>query len=376
MMIDIVFASSLKISKKLLFYLLPAIIFILYVILNSLINVQFYGSYFNHVISYISSVLLFLIMPLWYYESFKLKYNYRQLLFWICFVTVFTCLYAISQFFLNNFFGINLDDYLYWPAVEISNTMALGMYFRTKSFFAEPGHFGLFLECFIPLIFWYFYKTKIIFNYMIKNILFFIIIIAFVLTISAASFFCLSTAFLIVWLINVKDIKNYSPKFLFKVMFFLGILYLIYFYTNSYFSVFDMIYTNSIDKLDSGSSQDRLSRLGIFFDIVNNMNVLDYFLGFGPNATVTLGYRSTVILLYPLVFIELGLLGFLFFAAILCGFIYYSFSLKGSIRFYTQVSLFSVLLHYLFISNYWYPYLWFLGVFIYLYNKLQPTIDS
>ena len=373
MMISIVFASHLKISKNLLLYLAPAIIFIFYIILNFIINVQFYNSFFNHVISYIVSALFFLIIPLWYFESFKLKHNIKSLLYWITLMVFFTCLYACSQFIFNNFFQINLDDYLYWPTEKISNTMALGFYFRTKGFFAEPGHFALFLECFIPVIYWFLYKTDIILNSILKNIIFLIIISAFILTISAAGFACLSLGFLIAVFFNINNLKKNLPKSFIKALLFLGILFLIYDYTDDYFSVYDIIYTNTIDKLDSGSSQDRMSRLVVFYDILNNMNIADYLFGHGPNATVSLGYSKdlTILLLYHLLFIELGLIGFLLFLAIIFIFISKSFLIKGKLRFYVQASLISVSLHYIFIGNYWYPYLWFLGIFIYLANKLQ-----
>ena len=375
MLTSIVFTSHLKIGKNLLLYLAPAIIFIFYVILNSIINVQFYNSFFNHVISYIVSALLFLIIPLWYFESFKLKYNIKSLLNWITLMVFFTCLYACSQFIFNNFFGINLDDYLYWPTQEISNTMALGFYFRTKGFFAEPGHFALFLECFIPVIYWYLYKTDIILNFILKNIIFLIIIAAFILTISAAGFACLLFGFLIAVFFSINNLKKKLPKSFIKALLFLGVIFLIYKYTDDYFSVFDIIYTNTIDKLYSGtgSSQDRMSRLVVFYDIVNNMNIADYLFGHGPNATVNLGYPKdlSILLLYHLLFIELGLIGFLLFLAIIFIFISKSFLIKGKLRFYVQASLISVSLHYIFIGNYWYPYLWFLGIFIYLANKLQ-----
>tara|TARA_B110000971_G_scaffold221202_1_gene267351 strand:+ start:5253 stop:6143 length:891 start_codon:yes stop_codon:yes gene_type:complete len=285
----------------------------------------------------------------------------------------FTCLYACSQFIFNNFFQINLDDYLYWPTEKISNTMALGFYFRTKGFFAEPGHFALFLECFIPVIYWFLYKTDIILNSILKNIIFLIIISAFILTISAAGFACLSLGFLIAVFFNINNLKKNLPKSFIKALLFLGILFLIYDYTDDYFSVYDIIYTNTIDKLDSGSSQDRMSRLVVFYDILNNMNIADYLFGHGPNATVSLGYSKdlTILLLYHLLFIELGLIGFLLFLAIIFIFISKSFLIKGKLRFYVQASLISVSLHYIFIGNYWYPYLWFLGIFIYLANKLQ-----
>ncbi len=151
-----------------------------------------------------------------------------------------------------------------------------------------------------------------------------------------------------------------------------------FYYTNSYFPVYDLVFTNSLEKLDSGSSDDRLNRLNVFLNIVDSMNIFDFFFGFGPNATVSLGYGElfTIVLLYPLVFVELGLFGLLSFGLIISYFIYYSFSLYGKIRFYIQVSLIAVLIHYLFIANYWYPYLWFLGIFIYLYPKLELKINS
>ena len=108
-------------------------------------------------------------------------------------------------------------------------------------------------------------------------------------------------------------------------------------------------------------------------DIVNNMNIIDYIIGHGPNATVSLGYPSelTILLLFPLLFVELGAIGILLFLSIVSVFLFKSVSIHGNVRFYVQASLISVLLHYVFISNYWYPYLWFLGIFIYLVRKLE-----
>ena len=373
MLLDIVLASRWKVSFRLLWYLAPALIFIFYVALNGLLNAQPYGSYVKHVISYLASPLLFLIVPMVYIDSFKLKYTINNLMFWITFMVFFTCLYACCQFIFNNFYGVNLDDFLYWPTEKISNTMALSSYFRTKGFFAEPGHFALFLECFIPIIFWFFYRKNIALSSMLKNIIFLIIVSAFVLTISAAGFACITLGAVIALGFNINSWNKYSLMPKRKSLLILAVVFGVGYYTNDYFSVFDIVYTNSIDKLDSGSSHDRLKRWEVVMDIVNNMNIIDYIIGHGPNATVSLGYPAelTILLLFPLLFVELGAIGILLFLSIVSVFLFKSVSIHGNVRFYVQASLISVLLHYVFISNYWYPYLWFLGILIYLVRKLE-----
>ena len=374
MLLEIIFANKFKISNVLFAYITPALIFIVYVLVNSIINLNFSGQFLNHVISYIVSALLFLIIPLLYFESFKLKYDINEFFSLISFMIFFTCLYAVLQFVFNNFFQINLDDYLHWPSKEVSNSLALG-YFRAKGFFAEPGHFALFLECFIPIIFWFFYRSKKIFNSFLKNITFLIIISSFVLTVSAAGFACLSLAFILVLLINFRNLSKYLPTSMTKILLFFVSAFLVFYLTNDYLNLVDVIYTNSLDKLTSsvGSTEDRTNRLVVFYAIVKNMNIIDYIFGHGPNATVLLGYPKnlTMILLYHLLFIELGIIGLFSFLSIIYVFFKKTYLINGKLRFFIQVSLISLLLHYIFIGNYWYPYLWFLGVLIYLVNKLN-----
>jgi O-antigen ligase len=286
----------------------------------------------------------------------------------------FTCLYACCQFILNNFYQINIDDFLYWPSQEVSNAMALGLYFRVKGFFAEPGHFAFFLEVMIPLIFWNLFA-----NYNgthPKNIFVFLIIItSFILTMSAAGWAFLTFGLIMSVICNMNLVLRVFWRYRYRVLSLITIVTLLLLFLSSYLPLYDMIIGNSLDKLDSDSASDRLSRWVAFKIVFSQMTFFDFLIGYGPNAMVNLDYPSwlTIILLYPLLFIELGLLGLALFLLIFVFVFIKSLKIGGSLRFFLQAGLFAALAHYTMISNYWYPYLWFLGVMVFYFAENHAT---
>lgn len=377
MAVYLVITKSLIISRKLYRYISIPLIFVVYIALNSLINVEFYISYWNHVISYVSSVLVFFVFPSLFLMSIKTGLSANNLLRVVTNMTVITSMYSVAQFFMNNFAGINLDDFLIWGTEDVSNTMALGNFYRAKGFFAEPGHFAFFLEIMLPLNMWYLFSSSQRFS--LKNIFYLLLLVtAFTLTMSAAGWAFLLFGLICAILTNLLTVIRAGRRFWLMITLVSLLMLSLIVCVNSYVPLYEMIIGNTLDKLDSGSAADRLSRWDAFIRVISQMNLLDMVFGYGPNAMVNLGYPSglTIILLYPLLYVELGLIGIVLFVSIFVFVFFKSIRINESLRFFAQMSLFSSLGHYSMISNYWYPYLWFLGVLIFFFVDPRNINDK
>ncbi len=357
-------------SKKVVFYILPSLIFCVYIIFNFLITDSHLLTSFLHSTSYISTVFLFFVIPVLYGYYFKNYINNKTIFLCIFIMVLYSSAYTVLQFISNNWFGINLDNYIYWPNVDVSNTMFLGNFYRAKGFAAEPGHYAFFLECFIPIVYYYLFVSEYSrLGRILKVSSFILIIISLLFTVSAAAFTIIPAAIITALIFNYRLIFKLTKSFLIKAAVIVLLVSLVIFLLKDFLPIYDMVFTNSLDKSDS--ADDRLYRLSLFKRLFSKADIFTAFFGYGPAVTAKLGLckTCTIVLLYPLLIIELGVLGFLLFLRIFFQFFQKSKTLDKNFIFFFQISLFSLYFHYFLISNYWYPYIWFLGAMPYLLEK-------
>jgi len=113
-----------------------------------------------------------------------------------------------------------------------------------------------------------------------------------------------------------------------------------------------------IGKLSSYSMQDRLSRLDSFSNFLNGNSL---FFGLSPGASPNASYNGqiTQLSIYPLILMEVGLVGFSFMCLFIVGRFVEVFRMNNSKYMFTALTaIFYVVINGLIISNYYYPAFW------------------
>jgi hypothetical protein len=369
---------QLYFTKRFLKYLAPVFIFCVYVVCDFVIAGAYYVKSAVHSFSYIAAVCFFFLIPILYGYYFKNLIKKRVVFNCLLGMVLFSSVYTVMQFILFNWYQINLDEFVYWPAVDIIDTKFLGKFYRAKGFAAEPAHFAFFLECFIPLIFYYlFVEKEIRLSPTIKTIIFSIIIISLLFTVSSAAFVVLPLAITVTFLLNFQYIGKLKIILNWRLLILIVIISFAIYWLNDILPIYDMVFTSSVDKLDSSSSEDRLARLAVVTKLYNEGNILTFLFGHGSAATMVLGLDefSTIVLLYPLLFTELGVFGLILFVVMIVNFFLAAKNLEKRLAFFYQMSLLCLVFHYFFISNYWYPYIWFLGVLPFIIPKAVSKVE-
>lgn len=368
LIISLVKKGKIYISKNLLLYVFPSFLFLLYLFFNLLITLSFEIASISHFFSYVFTIVLFFVTPMCFYHYYREKICIKRVFYFVYLMTFFSAVYACLQFGFKNWFHFDLDIFLHWPSSEISGATFLGVFYRAKGFAPEAGHFAFFLECFIPLIYYYLFVSKFCtLNFVTKVITFFITLVSFLFTVSAAAFVIVPVAIFISCLLNFNIFYNYTRKYFFLSLIVIGVVLSVVFILKDILPIYDMVFTSTFDKLDSVSSADRLSRMNLFGELTKRADVLTLLFGYGPAATTKLGYGdTTIVLLYPLLIVELGIVGSLFFIFVLGSFLLKMFCIKSKVKFFICISFFSLIFHYVFIANYWYPFIWFLGILIFI----------
>jgi hypothetical protein len=105
---------------------------------------------------------------------------------------------------------------------------------------------------------------------------------------------------------------------------------------------------------------------------------LDHILfGYGPSGFRVAGLNDAVISWYPTILFEAGLVGLIFLILHL-GVIFFVFmGIRSPVKPYLLMAYFCGLIHYYFIGDYWYPWIWFLMAFgIYLKLRERHDVDK
>lgn len=77
----------------------------------------------------------------------------------ISFSVFISSLFAIIEFLLVNFYGVNLENIIPRGTVEQYTPLASN-FIRARSFMEESGHFSLYLEIFVPITLAWFLNTR------------------------------------------------------------------------------------------------------------------------------------------------------------------------------------------------------------------------
>ncbi|GHB59227.1 O-antigen ligase family protein [Persicitalea jodogahamensis] len=348
-------------------------LFLLSVYLGFFLNQNHFksGKPFNHVIAYSYVVLInyYLIKNAYYHLCKKFGAGFISKSYAAIYFGIFiTCAFGIAEFWLKNIKGIDVDSYIPRPAVSEYEPLALTDFIRLRSFVEESGHLAYYIEVFAPIAIYFSRKKKYLFYPLVA-----VISACFLLTFSTAGWLISAFTYLILtiwyaefWKQRENTIVNYRKIF----RYLLGVGIVVSIFASNYnlvtyvSSALKEVVVYKIGR--SNSAEDRTARYLEGVNALAHSDLLRLSFGNGPAVYDTLQFhRGGTILLYLTIILESGLLGLSFFL-IFCALLFYkAMKLQNpQLRFVLLFALCSSFLHFLIISNYWYPWFWILAIII------------
>jgi hypothetical protein len=129
--------------------------------------------------------------------------------------------------------------------------------------------------------------------------------------------------------------------------------------------------------MDSNSFDDRQNRINFFYDNFSHLNFVHKLVGTGPAGYNILGFDefNAILSLFYSVTFELGWLGLLLFLLLFVYITYHAIKIRSIIGFFLIVAVISGIMHYYFISNFWYPWFWFIAAFTIFCSKHHYLLE-
>jgi hypothetical protein len=334
----------------------------------------------SHTVAYFVSFILFYItIKLTLFFINDKKKIYRRVLQLLTYTVLFSAIFANAESILNNFFGIDVNNYIPRPneGEEYYGALALGFLYRARGFAQESGHFTFMMELFFPVALYYMYFSGLCkWHKFFKALSVFCVFLSFIFAVSAASFIILPVSFLISAIFYMKMIFRYLRLHLTKFFIITISVTVITGILNYFFSFYTFISLSVLGKLSSGSYDDRQDRVEFFYENFSRFDLVKKLIGGGPAGFDILGYRQgySILSLYHSIAFELGLTGLLLITL----FMLYSFlnclAIKNRIGYFLMVAFISGVLHYFIVANFWYPWFWFITSLIIFYKENCPLI--
>jgi O-antigen ligase len=308
---------------------------------------------FNHFISYVAVVVLYLFVIR---SALHVSGLSRSTIFFTIFLGVFgASFYGLVEFVSKNFFDFGIDIYMHHSLVKEYQPTYLGYFIRVRSFVEESGHFALYLNTFLPLIvYWVFKAGRFLFGLTLLSIC----IGAYVVTFSAAAVFSVVISCLLVStfvLFNRPKSKRRlaTASGIFVVPLTVSCVAL------TQWTLVEPIVQKVL--LIGGGAQDRLTRWQQAFQWWVDSPLW----GIGPGgASIIEG--TGVVGWYLQVLSETGLIAFLVMVIFVLLVLRRILAINDGVKYAYLISFLACLIHYAVISNYWYPWLWCLIALIQL----------
>jgi hypothetical protein len=354
-------------------------LFTIITIFSFMVNGMGNSTSFNHTVAYTTTFLVFYgAVKFALFKPADKDWVFIQVLKGIAFVTFISALFANAEFISNNFFDHDLTQYIPRPGEDNDHyrPTAIGLFYRARSFSPEPGHFAYMLEMFTPVTIYYMYfsglcKWKAFF----KGSVVILIVSSFIFAVSTASFVIIPAAMLLATIIHFKKIttflKRQSTRFYISSAIITGITLFI----NYTFSISSLLLLSITDKKENGLDY-RQENINFFFQKFFSFDFTQQIVGAGPAGVNILGYdeQSAILNLYYSVCFETGYLGLLLMLSLFGYFLWKAVAIKNKIGFFLVLSLLSGMMHFYFISNFWYPWFWFIAAFtIFCYRKFHAA---
>lgn len=352
------------------FDLVIIFLFLLTVVFSFLINGWANSKSLNHTVAYLSTFLVFYVaIKFTLFSALDKNLVLKRTLQFITYTTIISALYGNIEFISANAFHVNLNDYIPRPTEDEAwyDATVLGIFFRARGFAPESGHFAFMMELFSPLTLYYMYFSGFCkWAKSLKALIVVSIIFSFLFAVSTASFAILPLAVVFASLIYAKHIISYIKRKPAKFIITSVAISIIVFLFNYFFSVYALILLSINDKMGSFSLDDRQERLNFFTDKFSHLSFINNLIGTGPAGYNILGFdeSKTILSLYYSITFELGYFGLLFLLFFFLYIFFQALRIRSSIGFFLLISVVSGLMHYYFISNFWYPWFWFIAAFV------------
>lgn len=331
-------------------------------------NAFIFGKTINHLFAYLASFINFYLSTVLLLALNKDTIDPDSIAELITWVLLFSCTFAIIEFIAKNIFSIDFDSIVPHPSVEKMNALALGDIFRSvraRGLSEEPGHFALMIDLFLPIAIYYLYfSIQCKLSKAIKATIVVTFFITIILTFSTAAFFALPVGLFISFGYFRKYLVAYFSKIIIAGIILFGSAFVL----DSYFPIITQLALDIDQKTsNSGSMDDRSLRSYLFQTYYSKAPILNKMVGYGPSGYLRAGMEAdsdSFLVLYQTFIFESGIIGLLFFIGFLWSILLLIKHIIFPLNFFLFFSFILGIIHYFFVSNYWYPWYWFICAFI------------
>lgn len=372
-----VFLLFRAVNSQIIFpYIAIVFLYFLFFLITLSIGGIFSGSLneksISHLVAYSLCIFCFGFIPVVAVSNISVPRWHQIIIYdatWTCRIAA---VIVIVQFILSNFFGIFFEDYIYYPETIDAQSTFLGSLIRARGVAAEPGHYAFILEFFAPILFYsHSIGEKKSWTILPIDILF--ILLAMLSTGSPTGVIVLFWGFLIsAAIFPSRRLYILFMGMLISVIIAVFIISIIASFQNMSWQ--DLLVLLVTDKIDSSSADEREQRFAVGLNLVSNASFIQFLFGYGPAVYVSqkLG-DQTIIQLYLLLLAESGVIGLVLFMFGFWVLAKFAYVFIGHGRVYFFWALFCILLHYMFIANYYYPMLWSM---FFLFVAMSESQDS
>lgn len=316
-------------------------------------SVGFESRGINHTLSYITVILMyFVLLELTLKnQNVSIETIYKYITIGVLVVSLFT----IIEFFSKNFFGINIDNYIYRPRVQELNATYANQFIRARGPAEEPSYLSLYLLMFLPFVIYYYYQ--IIENTKKMIIYSALVLTAVILTFSAIAYVEILIALFLVGIYYFfkkikRGFKNSEYIIIYSLIFFITTISSYIIYNGIKLSFFEGIF-NKISLNNSTSALERLERWESSLSMIKQ-NLL---IGGGAGITaIKTGTGSTNV--YLEVLAAVGIIGFSSFIAMFLISLISLFKIESAAKFVYLFSFIIMFIHLATTSQYHNPWIW------------------
>ncbi|MGE5481391.1 MAG: O-antigen ligase family protein [Bacteroidota bacterium] len=312
--------------------------------LSTLVNGGNSDMRWSHALAYLAVILLYYYSPVLMLWT-NVKHRQRIDSF-IVYGVFLAAAFALLEFTLKNFVGFPLDSYVPRPLVQIGDPTFMGRWIRARSFAEEPGHFALYLNTMAPLALlraWQHYGPRT------ARWLASLVLLAFVTTFSSAGVVSAAVGAVAAGLLDRR-----LRRVLVLAGAVLGGLLLLWSLLGSHpAAVLSEMISGKLS-LDNVSLSDRVAKWVRAWMLWQSHPAF----GAGP------GSAQGAISWYLELGAETGVIGTVMLLALLMLQVRQAMRLDSPLRGVMLYSLFASYAHYAVISNFWYPWLWFLFAYM------------
>lgn len=314
----------------------------------------------NHAFAYIGVIVMYhLVISLGLVNS---KLNDRDVFKYVSLGVIIVSMFIIVEFVSKNFLSVDFDSYIYRSAVkEYTPIYRFGgsFLYRARGVMEESGPAAMYLLMFLPFVFYYY--TKYLPNKSKRFFFSLLVLSSVTVTFSAVGYvegFLALVICIIAYLFFEKRISFRGRRL--KVTTIIGLhfitailLFIILQIKPKYLLFFENIVKKVSFSIESGSSQSRLDRWSLAFDLFKQKPIL----GWGPGYTSSVvGTGSTSLYLETLV--SYGIVGLIVLSIVFLYYLGVILRINEPVRYVFLFSFLVAVIHYFVISSVWFPWIW------------------